>query len=91
MFQDDPPCISTGDYINLKLKIGQVLVQIRVVANVVPKDMFIKKICFFLMILRAPAPGLKFEKRPFFCDYNEFSKTEQGPYTSINLHIFLPL
>ena len=51
------------------------------IANEVPKDRFIIQI-FFLMTLRVPARALKFEKRPFFCDFNDFSKPKQGPYTS---------
>ena len=52
----------------------------RVVAHVVPKDMFVKKNFFFFWTsLRVPARGFKFKKRPFFCDFYNFLKPEQGP------------
>ena len=70
------------------VKIGQFLLQIKFVPNEEPQDGFIKD--FFLDDSSGFCSGPRVGKRLFLGDFNDFSKPEQGPNTSSNLHFFLP-
>ena len=58
------------------------------VANEMPKDRLLKK---NFRRLRVPARGLKFEKRPYFCNFYDFSKYIDTYILIKFISIYVPL